>query len=206
LLASVQAYLDDRASRHEPDRRGADAWDRFFAAADPLIRRIARRRSNNRADFEDRVQEAWAAVLSRFPRISGRAHHDNLAGLLAVIARRAIADHDRSPAHRPLPGLDAADAAELFGRESSPPRVAEREETRRDVRAKLEELRRRGLEAGSRVIHLRWIEGKGIEEIAAILGCPAKMVRDRQRRGLLKLQSLFRDPIGPSRRGDGRVN
>lgn len=199
LLVSVQAYLDDRRRRCDSDRHTAGAWDRFFALADPLIRRIARGQAGDRADVEDRVQEIWIAILSRLPRIRDRTRHGRLTGLLAVIARHAISDHARSPSHRPLPSLDPTDAAILPGRESSPHRVVERRETCREVRSQLEELRRRRSESAFRLMYLRWIEEKSFDEIAAALGCTTKQVRDRHRRILLKLRSIIRDSIDEDR-------
>jgi RNA polymerase sigma factor (sigma-70 family) len=206
LLASLQVYLDYRASGGESDRHTVGAWARFFALANPLVRRIASSPGGSRADVENKVQDVWIAILSRFPRIRGRTRRDNLARLLAVIARHAISDYHRSPSRRLLPSLDPADAATLPGRESSPLRVVERRETCREVRSRLKELRRQNSEAAFRLMHLRWIEGKDYEEIAAVLDCTAKQVRDRHRRGLLTLRSIIRDSTDSNCRGHARAN
>ncbi len=199
FLNLVQDFLAARARRCEPPAHVRDAWCRFFSSFDPLVRRVAERYHGNRSDTDDRVQEIWLAILTRFPRICDRSRNDTLRGLLTVIARHAISDYDRSPSHRPLASLTSDAQRELPGRESSLMARAELEEACREVRSRLEEFRRQSSEASFLLIYLHWIEEKSFEEIAAALGCTTKQVRDRHRRILLKLRSILRDPIDEDR-------
>lgn len=73
--------------------------------------RFARRRGLSRADREDLSQDILVAIIAAQP------HFDPARGawstFLAVLARRAVADHSRRPRPPELLSLDSLDAAAL---------------------------------------------------------------------------------------------
>ena len=59
-------YLGARAAARAVEPPWDIAWQRFFTAYDPLIRRLARQRTCQLADQGDRAQEIWRVILASF--------------------------------------------------------------------------------------------------------------------------------------------
>jgi hypothetical protein len=94
-LRSVCAFLVARAERRAPDRREIDAWERFFAACDPLIRALARERSpSDVSDLDDRVQEVWRSLVVHFGQYDPR--RGPLRDWLMVVIRNELARQRRT--------------------------------------------------------------------------------------------------------------
>ncbi len=91
-LLLVQAYLLARTERREPDHESTAAWEKFFAAYDPFIRRLAGAHTWPSTDFEDRVQEIWRVVLKRLPQLRFAPERGQLSGWLATVARHVLTD------------------------------------------------------------------------------------------------------------------
>src|SRR5262245_20245977 len=159
-VLSVQAYLLARAERRPPDARSARAWEEFYAAYDPLIRRLAAAHPLPSVDQEDRVQEIWGVVLTRLPRLRFAPQRGRLGGWLATLARHVLADLGRRSAHHPLGHLGPGVEDRIPGREPEPAAACDLDQARQWIRCALGALRSQVPEAGYEVVYLRWIEGK----------------------------------------------
>ncbi len=197
-LESVRAHLDARARRCEHQEvRLTEAWDRFYAACDPLIRRLARRRVGRSSDTDDRVQEVWGRIIGHFNQYDPR--RGPFPNWLAICIRNALTDQDRT--HHPLGHLDRESEQRLPGRELDPKIAYERIQEQRRVRAAIEILATAISNTNYRIVHARLIEGKTFAEIAPAVGLSMKQVRDRHHRTLNNsasdIGSTARDELRP---------
>jgi RNA polymerase sigma factor (sigma-70 family) len=196
-LLLVQAYLRARAERREPDPQWARAWERFYAAYDPLIRRLAAAHPVPCADLEDRVQEIWRTVLTRLPRFRFVPQRGQLGGWLTTVARHVLAGLGRRGARHPLGHLSPGVVDRIPGREPEPALAGDLGQVRQWVLCALGELRPQISDAGYQVVYLRWIEGKRIAEVAVELGLATKQVREQHRRTIIKLRKLLTKRVEP---------
>ncbi len=133
----VRAYLAARAGGDVPDARWIEAWDRFYTACDPLVRRFARCRCHNASDIDDRVQEVWLAVAAHFLQYDPQ--RGPFQNWFTVLIRSVLAQQHRS--HRPLRQLDDESEERIASREADPTVLCDQVQRRRRVRSAIEELR-----------------------------------------------------------------
>jgi len=190
-LLLVQAYLLARTERREPDHESTAAWEKFYAAYDPFIRRLAGTHSWPSTDFQDRVQEIWRIVLKQLPRLRFEPQRGQFSGWLATVARHVLTDVRRRAARHPLGHFSSEVEDRITAREPEPAFASEFDQVRQRVRCALGKLRSQVSETGYQVVFLRWIEGKRIAEIAVALGLAPKQVRDQHRRTIIKLRKLL---------------
>ncbi len=189
-LLLVQAYLLARTERREPDHESTAAWEKFYAAYDPFIRRLAGAHSWPSTDFEDRVQEIWRVVLKQLPQLRFAPERGQLSGWLATVARHVLTYLRRQAARHPLGHFSSGVEDRILAREPEPA-SCEFDQMRQCLHCALSELGPLVSEAGYQVLILRWIEGKRIAEIATALGLTPKQVRDQHRRTIIKLRMLL---------------
>ncbi len=198
LLEEARAFLDRRGRGLPPGPGQAAAWDRFYREQAPFVRSIVHAYRPGAVDAEDAAQEVWSALLARL----GAHRHDAARGRfrawLFVLARHRLSDLGRHAARRAAGPLSADDAATLPGGGDDPSEAFDRERAREQARAVLEEFRSGVSEANYRIIHLRWIEGRTVAEVAAALGLTPARVRARHHRLMGRLRVLA------GRRGEGQ--
>jgi RNA polymerase sigma factor (sigma-70 family) len=186
-LRLVQSFLDPQADRRGLGLRAFEAWGRFYAACDPLIRRLARRRSGRVFDHEDRVQEIWRIIVAHLGHFD--PHRGPFPGWLKSVVRHVLDDQDRS--HHPLQRLVIGVEQQLPGREADPADLYESARSRRRVERAIKELRGHVSETSYRIVHDHWVAGRTFAELAVTLGFTVKRVRDRHRRAMGKLRELL---------------
>ena len=191
-VGSVKDYLASRAARGVAEPRWADAWERFYAAYDPLVRRLACRRCRSAFELDDRVQDVWLAVAAHFLRYD--PERGPLERWFTVIIRTVLARRHRSL--RPLRHLDDESKERIVSRDPDPTIVFDEVLRRFKVRSALEELRATISQTNHQILYDRWIEGKSFGEIAKALGLTAKQARDRHSRVVHKLHDRLLAPAG----------
>jgi RNA polymerase sigma factor (sigma-70 family) len=186
-LRSVQSYFVARAERRELGPEFVAAWERFYAACDPLIHKLAQSRSDQVYNREDRVQDIWCVIVSHLD------HYDSQRGLfptwLGRVIRQELDEQDRS--HRRLRRLVSEVEQELPGREEDPAHVHESRESSQRVELVIDELRSHVSETNYWIVHDHWVKEKSFEGIAMTLGFTVKQVRDRHHRAMEKLRDLM---------------
>ncbi len=89
----VLAFLDARAHHRGAEPPLLKAWDEFFKACDPYIRKVARQRSGTLVDPQDRVQEIWRVVILHLDQFD--PWRGSLRSWLTTVVRHALVDQDR---------------------------------------------------------------------------------------------------------------
>lgn len=105
--------MKEKQSRQFEDR---DGWtdvevQAALRAAGCHAAQFARRRGLSRADREDLSQDILVAIIAAHPQFDPA--RGSWTTFLAVLARRAVADHARRPRPPELLSLDSMDAAAL---------------------------------------------------------------------------------------------
>jgi RNA polymerase sigma-70 factor, ECF subfamily len=162
-------------------RRGdREALGTVFRRESPALERMLLRVTGHPALAEDLLQETFAAALEAFPRFRGDA---SVATWLARIAVRQVQQHWRRADTRRRSSLELV-VDETDGGAPSPDRVV-------DSSRRLERIHEhlRALGANKRLAFvLRVLEGRSVDEVAALMGASHAATRSRiyfARRGLL---------------------
>lgn len=160
----------------------------------PLILSLSRAHARGRLDPEDAAQEAWLACLASRPAPE-KALRSLRAWLFVVIHNRL--GNLRRRANRPdaMPIGLSSDLPP--GREDDPAVAYRRGLLAEAIRSALGEAERRLPETTYLAVVLRWVEGRPTAEVAASLGLSEGQVRDRCRRALPELRSIFAGRLGP---------
>lgn len=190
LLEDTRAYLHCLARDVEPGPRQRQAWERFFLAYTRRIHRAAQTRGLSATDAEDCAQEVWLVILDvlRLPghepwrRQFSRWMHGVIRNQVAIFARRLARRNDREDELLEYP---------VLGPGSDPVAAYERNERRRLVRHVLTDLKRQVSPINYRIVQLRWIEGRGVAEVAARLDLTCEQVWHRQSRVKKRLGRLL---------------
>ncbi|MHC5066473.1 MAG: sigma-70 family RNA polymerase sigma factor, partial [Planctomycetota bacterium] len=82
------------------DHADEDAWTEFHASYAPLVRQVARR-SLNREDCEDLLQEVMLGLAGSMPEFEYDPSKGRFRGLLQTITQRAIAKKVRQKSAAP---------------------------------------------------------------------------------------------------------
>jgi RNA polymerase sigma factor (sigma-70 family) len=183
-VQSVRAHFTALGGGGVPDARWIEAWDRFYAAYDPLVRRLARRRCSNTSDVDDCVQQVWLAVAAHFRQYDPR--RGPLQNWLTVLICHVLAEYQRS--QHPLRHLDDESEQRLVGREADPAIVRDWAEEQDGIQCTLRQLGAMISKTNYRILYDHWIEGK---TFAANQHLTPKQVRDRHRRAMARLRLLL---------------
>jgi RNA polymerase sigma-70 factor, ECF subfamily len=161
-------------------RRDPDLLDRLIEQYQHRLLRYLVYLSGNRAMAEDLFQETWIRVIERGHQYDGR--HEFSTWLYAV-ARNLTIDHLRKKSPVSLDGL-------MDDEDHAPPEPADTQPMAWEVVQQHERAERintalTGVPAEYReAIVLRFQDGLGLEEIAAVTGAPLGTVKSRLYRGL----------------------
>jgi RNA polymerase sigma-70 factor (ECF subfamily) len=172
-----------------PHPRLCGAWEHFYERHAPLIRTSVAACQLSEADRNDCIQEVWKEVVVKL----GEFHHDPRRGgfraWLLIVARCKTVDAFRRRVRHPTVALDAH--AAVLDRARDPADEHERRLVRSLVRDVLAELSGRVSACSYQLLHLRWIEGRPLPEIAAALRLRSAQVRFRHHRVKQKFRRLF---------------
>ncbi len=190
FLTDTRAYLHCLALNVEPLPRHRQAWERFFLIYTRRIHRAAQTRGLSAADAEECVQEVWLVILDVL-RLPG---HDpwrrQFSRWMHGLIRNQVAIFVRHLARRTVRGVESLEDP-VLGRGLGPAATFERNERRRLVRHVLMDLKGRISPINYRIVQLRWIEGRGVAEVAARLDLTTEQVWYRQRRVKKRLERLL---------------
>ena len=153
----------------------------------PAIERLLARLVPEPADVEDLLQNTLAAAIAAFPRFRGEA---TVKTWLARIATCQVQEHWRSPARRRRAALEVVD-----GDLVAPGRADAQAEARRRLDRLYEHLA--AIAPKKRIAFvLHVIDGRPIEEVAAITGATVTATRSRVLWGRRALMArMRRDPL-----------
>jgi RNA polymerase sigma factor (sigma-70 family) len=197
-LAAVQHFLRiarDGGARHSVLRESCELFAQFY---DPVVRRFAHKCHVSDAELDDFVQDVWAKVWRSLPELD----HDGKPGsfrrwLFAVVHNHAI-DSARRRKQHPIQSLNVTDD---YVRDPVDPRPPVQDAIDHHwpqslLRQGLEELERTVPERNYRILYLRLIEERSVEEVAREFDLKPKYVRAiccRTRQELIAIVKNYTD-------------
>lgn len=190
LVQTVQVYLAFRQGRRLPDPALAAAWDRFYQRYNPLVVQTILGFAPGTQDLADCAQHSWLHIIANLSKF--RCHHREIGRFhnwLRVLVRRVLLDRARQ--ERTTEHLTPTLAANLPGRDEDPAIRQEHDDGLRMIRGILTRVRPQISPCGYQILHLRWFEGRPLNEIATLLELSPAQVRFRHHRALRRLRDLL---------------
>jgi RNA polymerase sigma factor (sigma-70 family) len=195
LLKDTQAYLVYQSQHQTPPRHLVKAWEQFYRCCDPLLRQFAGACQVPANARDDCVQQVWEELLKSLPRLDYDPRRGSMRSWLYTVVHSKATDLLRRTIRHAAVSLPPEVANLLQGREEDPATEYERNQRCAEVQYMLAELRRSVSERNYAVLHLHWIEGHPVAEVAAALGLTPAQVWVREHRLKRKLQRLFRQHL-----------
>lgn len=203
LLQRTQAYLECQSKGLPADRPLRKAWEEFYDTYTPLIRRFAIRCRVRKTDLDDCVQQVLTEVIRRLPDFRHDSKRAHFPSWLYTLVHNRATDLLRYRARHPAESLSAAAAAELRASDGDPALAYEQARQRMMVRRVLADLNKRVSIIDYCVLHMRWIEGHSVSEVASALGLTPEQVSRRSYRMKQKFRRLFERHTGQEGLFDG---
>lgn len=191
LLDDTRAYLACLVHGTQPGSRFSQAWEQFFFVYSRRIRRAVRRRGLSACDAEDCVQEVWLVILEVLRQCGHEHPWNRFSSWMQGLIRNQVANYVGRMT-RPLvlkaePLVEHSAPANHF----DPVANFERGERREMVRHVLGHLEQQVSSTNYRLVHLRWMEGCEIPEVAARLDLTSEQVRYRHYRVKKRVRRLL---------------
>ena len=190
LLEDSRAYLGRMSQGVEPTTRQREAWGRFFEVYTRQIRSVARACGLSAADAEDCVQDVWMVILGVLKQSERELQWDRFCCWIRGLIHNQVVEFVRRLARRPDRWALSLDDA-VSTRDLDPVANCEQSERRRLVRHVLGDLQQQVSATNYRVVQLRWMEGRGVSEVAARLDLTSEQVWYRHHRVKKHLRRLF---------------
>ena len=191
LLQKTQAYLECQSKRLPADWPLRKAWEQFYDAYAPLIRRFAVRCGVGKTDLDDCVQQVLTEVIRRLRKFRHNPKRARFSSWLYTLVHNRATDLLRYRVRHPAKRLSEAAAAELCASDGDPATAYEQQRQRTIVRRVLADLNHRVSTLDYCVLHMRWMEGRTVAEVALALGLTPVQVSRRSYRMKQKFRQLF---------------
>jgi RNA polymerase sigma factor (sigma-70 family) len=190
LLEDARSYLDSLVRGAEPGPCHHTAWNRFFFVYTRRIQREAQQRGLSAAHTEDCVQEVWLVILEVLRKSGHEPPWDRFSCWMQGLIQNQVVNYVRRMTRRlalETGLLEEATAEDRF----DPAASFDRNEQRHMVRHVLGHLAEQVSATNYHLIHLRWIEGCEVPEVAARLDLTSEQVRYRHFRVKKRLRRLL---------------
>ncbi len=191
LIQQTQAYLECLSRQQQPDLNLRLAWERFYDLYHPLLRRFALASHLARADVHDCVQDVWKEIVRSLPTFAYDPRRGRFRTWLYSLVRCKAIDLLRRRNKHAAESLNGQEGTGLHEPAPDPSADSERQDEREVVRVVLARLRDEVSECSYQVLHLRWIEGLSVPEVAAALDLTPRQVWFRHHRMKQKFRALF---------------
>ena len=182
-LRSVQAYLRTLAGEEQPLACLAGAWESFYRAYNPLVRRLVLASPVKPSDVDDCLQHVWHQIVVKLPHCKYEPERGRFHNWLTALIGRQVCTVLRTKRRHPQQHLGDHSPVGPVSRGLDPAAALEQEERRLMVHRALAELRQRTSATSYQVLHLRWMDGRHVAEIARELGLSDQQVCSRHSAG-----------------------
>lgn len=186
----LQSVLAARGAGSNPEEDLV--WVAFVHDLDPMVRLVIKKRLACRNDVEDLAQDVWIALIRRLPKLHYDPARGTLRAWVAGVARHLAGKHARRRSRHHDAILTPKIAAGLLNLDADPATQFRRKQRREQVEAMLAEVSASLSELSHRIIVMRWVDGRKVREIAAVLGVPESVVKMRLHRARRELRGLLR--------------
>ncbi len=194
LIQDTRKYLADRIRCAAPDSVLAFAWEQFYATYSEVILRYARARRVPTEQLSDFAQDVWLAVVAEVPGLKYEPSTSGLRAWLWTVVRNKAAELVRRRTTRASERLVDADTldATLHNRCTDPALHLEQQWEQELVGVILAKLRESSSEQSYRVLCMRVVEGRTVQEVAQTLNLTPAQVRARHHRLHKKFSALHK--------------
>ncbi|MDB5174691.1 MAG: polymerase sigma factor, sigma-70 family [Phycisphaerales bacterium] len=196
-IDAASDYLRCRTARITPSAESTLAWEQFYAWTDARIRRFAGARRARGIEVDECAQEVWSDLMQRLQTFKADRARGSFGTWLYAVVRNKAADMARRRARQPSMSLSAPEAPDPGDVRDDPARLCEQRAERAAVRGALGEMKSRSSEQTYRVLHMRYLEGKGVGEVALALGMTPGQVWTREHRIKRNLRGLLEKSAHP---------
>ena len=188
LLHNTQAFLKALLEEEVPHSDLVEAWEEFYRVYDGLIRRFMIARGVSGTDVDDCVQEVWMEVVARLTAFNRPPNRPGLRSWLYKLVRAKASDLFRRKCRWSTESLERA------GRERSEPSADpaasfEKEWEHALLESVLAEVQQEVSEINHRVLRMRLVDNRSVNDVASSLGLSPEQVRSRSHRMMKKLRS-----------------
>ena len=191
LLLDAQAYLKMLLEDKVPNSLMAVAWENFYREYDDLIHRFVVAQGVSHSDVDDCVQEVWSKVAARLFKFDRPADRPGLRAWLYALVRSKATDVFRSKARRPANSLDQRMRAgqEPGDTQADPATLYEQQWEQSVLESIVSQLREELSPTNSRILQMRLIDRRSVDEVASELNLAPQQVHARQHRVMKKLRA-----------------
>lgn len=191
LLKNAKAYLKSLLVSGAPNSILDVAWEGFYEMYDDLIRRFVVAQGVPRSDVDDCVQEVWSEVATRLMEFDRPADRPGLRAWLYALVRSKATNAFRRSARRPTESLDEQMAVgnEPLDRQPEPEDAHEQQWKQAVLESIISQLRRELTPINARLLKMRLIEHRSVEDVAAELQLEPQVVHARQHRMMKKIRA-----------------
>jgi len=200
-IAGATEYLQGRPAGLVASAASTSAWDQFYRWADQRIRRFAAVHLSQNADIDECTQDVWLDLARTLPSFEYDTRRGSFATWLYAVVRNKAADLSRRTARRSAISLDTPGLLELSDSRRDPASLCEQRELTLGLP---DRLKSRFSDQSYRLLHMQYIQGMGVPEIATALNMTHQQVWTRQsriRRSLRRFISESSLPLPAARSG-----
>jgi RNA polymerase sigma factor (sigma-70 family) len=197
-IAQVAEFLRLGADSRNASDETRIAWEQFYHRCNATIRRFAATFRSRGVDVDDCTQEVWADLIHSLPDFTLDSARGRFDSWLYTIVRSKATDMIRRQNRRATTDLSPAVMARVATSDDDPSQILDRQSDRESVQRALATLQRVASESSYRVLHLRYIDGWSVREIADALGFSREQVWVREHRMKRKLRELMAQGISTS--------
>ena len=190
LIEQAGAYLRCTTEGDEPTLELRQAWEQFYNACDPVIRKFARKVAPRQIDLDDCVQDVWADLVKNLRDFKLDRSRGKFTSWLYTVVRSKATNQLRRQARDGCDGILAA-ARAVAPDADDPARQFDRQSQRQIVRSALAKLKDISSDRSFAVLHMRQIEGRSVREVAQSLGMKSGQVWVTEHRMKRKLRNLL---------------
>ncbi len=191
LLQDTQEYLKLLLEDKVPDSLLVVAWENFYRVYDNLIHRFVAAQGVAYSDVDDCVQEVWSEVAARLFEFDRPADQPGLRAWLYALVRSKATNAFRSKARRPAVSLDQQKLAgnEQADTRADPAALFEQQWEQAALESVLEEFYEELSATNARILQMRLIEHRSVDEVASELNLEPQQIHARQHRLMKKLRA-----------------
>jgi RNA polymerase sigma factor (sigma-70 family) len=192
-IAQAGEYLRLGADSRSVSEETRVGWERFYHRCDATIRRFAATFRSRGVDVDDCTQEVWADLIRSLPQFKLDSTRGRFDSWLYTIVRSKATDILRRQNRTSTTELSPAVMARAATSEVDPSEILDRQSDRDSVQGAMKRLEEVASESSYRVLHLRYIAGWSVQQVADALGFSREQVWVREHRMKRKLRELLAD-------------
>ncbi len=194
LVQSVRGYLCCLNRKEKPDSHSKAAWEQFYTSCNNMLRRFIGRQGMQGNDLEDCLQNAWIRLIQNLPHFEYDPSRGAFRTWLFSVAHSSTVDYLRRKGRNRTIAFDQQEWMEPASHEDDSPsyhiEACEADDSAEHLLDRAKDL---VSHENFRLMHMRWIEGRSVEETAQSLGISHQQVWYREHRLKKKMRDLLED-------------